>query len=144
MKGLLKEDQIDMMAQELDEAIEALDVPSGPIRVSRPSPIELLPVAQRTKLEQATGETAAQFWPRFKHAAHDDICKEGGFIHDQWQNFQDIARKDLVKVSAGILAGMGIAAGGSLLTAVVPAGLWIFTALSHIGIQAFCDEASKQ
>ena len=84
MKDLLKEDQIDMMAQELDEAIEAFDIPSGPIRVSRQSPVELLPAAQRTKLEQATGETAVQFWPRFKHAAHDDICKEGGFIHDQW------------------------------------------------------------
>jgi hypothetical protein len=141
MNDLLREDQIEAMTQELDEAIEELDAQYGPIRVSRQSPVELLPAAQRAKLEQATGETAAQFWPRFKHAAHDDICKKGGFIHDQWQKFQDIARKDLVKVSASILAGMGIAAGGSLLIAVVPAGLWIFTALSHIGIQAFCDEA---
>ena len=125
MQDLLSEDQIEMITQELDEAIEALDAQYGPIRVSRQSPGELLPAAQRAKLEQAVGETAAQFWPRFKHAAHGDICTEGGFIHDQWQNFQDIARKDLVKVSAGILAGMGIAAGGSLLTAVVPAGLWI-------------------
>ena len=140
MNDLLREDQIEAMTQELDEAIEALDAQYGPIRVSRQNPVELLPAAQRAKLEQATGETAAQFWPRFKHAAHDDICTEGGFIHDQWQNFQDIARKDLVKVSAGILAGMDIAAGGSLLMAVVPAGLWIFTALSHIGIHAFCDE----
>ena len=123
MQELLSEDQIEMITQELDEAIEALDAQYGPIRVSRQSPVELLPAAQRAKLEQAVGETAAQFWPRFKHAAHDDVCTEGGFIHDQWQNFQDIARKDLVKVSAGILAGMGIAAGGSLLTAVVPAGL---------------------
>jgi hypothetical protein len=141
MQDLLREDQIEAMTQELDEAIEALEAQYGPMRVSRQSPVELLPAAQRLKLEQATGKTAAQFWPRFKHAAHADICTEGGFIHDQWQNFQDIARKDLVKVSAGILAGMGIAAGGSLLTAVVPAGLWIFTALSHIGLKAFCDEA---
>lgn len=141
MQDLLREDQIEAMMQELDEAIEALEAQYGPMRVSRQSPVELLPAAQRLKLEQATGKTAAQFWPRFKHAAHADICTEGGFIHDQWQNFQDIARKDLVKVSAGILAGMGIAAGGSLLTAVVPAGLWIFTALSHIGLKAFCDEA---
>ena len=140
MNDLLREDQIEAMTQELDEAIEALDAQYGPIRISRQSPVELLPAVQRAKLEQATGETAAQFWPRFKYAAHDDVCTEGGFIHDQWQNFQDITRKDLVKVSAGILAGMGIATGGSLLMAVVPAGLWIFTALSHIGIQAFCDE----
>ena len=141
MQDLLREDQIEAMAQELDEAIEALEAQYGPMRVSRQSPVELLPAAQRVKLEQATGQPAAHVWPRFKHAAHDDICTEGGFIHDQWQNFQDIARKDLVKVSAGILAGMGFAAGGSLLTAVVPAGLWIFTALSHIGLKAFCDEA---
>jgi len=91
MHDLLREDQIETMTQELDEAIEALDAQYGPIRVSRQNPVELLPAAQRAKLEQATGETAAQFWPRFKHAAHDDICTEGGFIHDQWQNFQDIA-----------------------------------------------------
>jgi hypothetical protein len=109
MQDLLREDQIEAMTQELDEAIETLDAQYGPIRVSRQSPVELLPAAQRAKLEQATGATAAQFWLRFKHAAHDEICTEGGFIHDQWQNFQDIARKDLVS-QCWLPAGMGIAA----------------------------------
>jgi len=34
--------------------------------------------------------------------------QEGGFIHHQLTQFQEIAKKDLVKVSAGLLTGMGI------------------------------------
>lgn len=92
------------------------------------------------QLAQATGENANAFWPKFKRAAHNDICKPGGFIHDQWAQYNDIARKDLAKISAAILTSMGIGSGNLLIT-VVPVGLWIFTALTHIGLGAFCDKS---
>jgi len=66
MHDHLREDQIEAMTQALDEAIEALDAQYGPMRESRQSPVELLSAAQHAKLEQATGETAAQFWQKFK------------------------------------------------------------------------------
>ena len=139
MHAVLSEEQLEAFTQELDAAIEALDQQYGTVRVGRGEPLtSLLPAAQRTALEHATGETVNSFWLKLKRAAHEDICEKGGFIHDQWENYATIASKDLVKVSAGILTGLGIS-GGSFLIGVVPVALWIFTALTSIGLQAFCE-----
>jgi hypothetical protein len=146
MHTMLSEDQIEALTQELDAAIDTLDEDYAPVRVSRGDKgedalVARLPTTQRTQLEQATEETAANFLQRFKRAARADICQEGGFIHDQWTRYEEIASKDLVKISAAVLTGMGMTSTASLLTTVVPVALWIVTALTHIGINALCDEA---
>jgi hypothetical protein len=136
---MLSEEQLEACTQDLEAAIAALEESYGTERAGRREhSVELLPDEQRTKLEQAVGEPAATFWPKLQRAARKDICEKGAFIHDQWQQFATIAKKDFVKVSAGILTGMGLT-GSSLLISIVPVGLWIFMALTHIGLKALCD-----
>ncbi|MCB2263691.1 MAG: hypothetical protein LGR52_12275 [Candidatus Thiosymbion ectosymbiont of Robbea hypermnestra] len=134
--------EIDRLSTELEHAIDDMESAIGGIRVARgqEDPTEL-PASQSARLQQAVGEPAGDFLLRFKRAARKEICEEDGFIHDQWTEFQEIAKKDLVKVSAALLAGMGIT-GAGLLGAVVPVALWIFAALSSIGLSALCDDAS--
>jgi hypothetical protein len=137
----ITEQQLDRLEQELGSAIEAMDENYGTIRIGRKKKADLLPAEQRAQLEKAVQENADTFWIRLQRAAQKDICHEGGFIHDQWHRYGKIARRDLVKVSAGLLTGLGIG-GSSLLMGIVPVALWIFTALTNIGISAFCDEGS--
>jgi hypothetical protein len=138
----ITERQLDRLERELGVAIDMLDENYGTIRVGRNNSADLLPPEQRDKLEEAVHEDAESFWIKLRHTARKDICQKGGFIHDQWQQYGKIARKDLIKVSAGLLTGLGIG-GSSLLMGIVPVALWIFTALTNIGICAFCDEGDN-
>ncbi len=138
----LTDAQLEELTAELELAIDHMESAIGGIRVAAGDEGEVpLPEDQAARLQQAVGESAGDFLPRFKRAASKEICEEGGFIHDQWTKYEEIAKKDLLKVSGAVLAGMGLT-GGMLLAALVPVALWLFTALTSIGISALCDDDS--
>jgi hypothetical protein len=144
MKPNLTDTQLDQLSVELDLAIDQMESAVGGVRVARGEQGQVsLPEDQAARLQQAVGEPAGDFLPRFKRAARKETCEPGGFIHDQWAKYEEIAKKDLLKVSAAVLAGMGIT-GGALLAVVVPVVLWVFTALTSIGISALCDDDTGQ
>jgi hypothetical protein len=120
--------------EEIDRQLLTLGTPgTGLARGGTPE--QALPALQRRALEQATGQDAMTFLQRVKHAAHHDLCEQGGVLYTQWQKWKDLTNHDLLRVIGTVLVGMGLA-GGPLQIAAVAIAVYIL----YLGVQAFCAE----
>ena len=101
------------------------------IEFSAPFPL----AEQVAEIERITQEKPTSFLKKFRQAAKQDICEEGGVLNAQWQRWQDLASTDVVKNFGPYLVAMGFV-GGPLESLVVAVGVIVI----HIGLKAFCEE----
>lgn len=130
----LPPEQIEALSAEIDRQLDALaaTTPTGKVRGVGEEPADLS--AQRQTLETAVAEPADHFLKRFRQAAYEDLCQEGGQLHAQWQKWGDLNNPAVVRTFAAALAGMGI--GGNLVPVlVVPLAVIVI----HLGVKAFCQ-----
>ena len=138
---------LDQLAQQVDQELTELKSvrsksSSGLTKHASTLALDAAPVKQRLAIEKATGESADSFWQRYKEAACKDLCLEGGQMHRQWQEFSDLKSKDAVKVSVGILAGLGIS-GPAIPVVAVAATVMLLNIVLNIGVKAICAEVRR-
>ncbi|MCI5178709.1 MAG: hypothetical protein D3911_05190 [Candidatus Electrothrix sp. AW3_4] len=132
--------QLEDLAQRIDEQLDELQhspFPDSGVKADRKS--EDLP--ERTPqqwqvIAHVTKEDPQTFWQRFKQAAHNDLCEEGGVLNKQWQKWGDLSNKEVLRTFGAVLAAMGFT-GNALEMLVVALSVIVI----HIGLKAICDEA---
>jgi hypothetical protein len=127
-------EELTQLSAAIDRQLQALGTP-GTGLAKGGTPAQALPEPQRRALEQATGEAALPFLQRFKQAARQDLCEEGGVLYTQWQKWKDVTNQDLLKVVGAVLVGMGLS-GSALQSAAVVVAVYVL----YLGVQAFCAE----
>lgn len=90
---------------------------------------------QFSEIEKITKEKPVSFLKRFREAAKQDVCEEGGILNAHWKKYKDLASKDVVESFGPTLVAMGFS--GVLLEALVVA---VGVTVLHIGLTAFCEE----
>ena len=140
MTGLPMTDaQIDALALQVKQELDELTPKRASSRQKGEAvaAVAAVPAKQLAAIEQAIGDSADSFWERYKRAACKDLCHEGGQLHRQWKEFSDLKSKDAVKVSVGIVAGLGIG-GAALPVVAVAATVMLLNIVLNIGIHAIC------
>src|ERR1044072_9352494 len=109
-KPVLTNAEIDQLAHLVNQELQELNAdPAHGFQKSRSGkPNRVIPEKQRIAIEKATGESADSFWAKYKQAARKDLCEADGLLYRYWHKFRDLPSKDVVKVSVGIVAGLGI------------------------------------
>lgn len=131
---------VQSLSAQIDEQVSALgsfQIKSGELSVQRslePTAGSSLAV-QAAEIERITQEKPMRFLRKFRKAAKQDICEEGGVLNAQWQRWKDLASEDVVKSFGPYLVAMGFV-GGPLESLVVALGVVVI----HIGLKAFCEE----
>ena len=87
------------------------------IEFSAPDPL----AEQAAEIERITQEEPMRFLKKFRKAAKQDICEEGGVLNAQWKRWKDLASEDVVKSFGPYLVAMGFV-GGPLESLVVGDG----------------------
>ena len=130
----LTPEQIDALSAEIDRQLDALaaTTPMGTVRGVGEEQADLRP--QRQAIETAVAEPADHFLKRFRQAAYEDLCQEGGQLHAQWQKWGDLNNPDVIRTFAAALGGMGIS-GNLVPVLVVPLPVIVI----HLGVKAFCQ-----
>ncbi len=98
-----------------------------------------MPEKELTQVEKAAagaGETPESFWKKFKKAAHEDLCEEGGVLNKQWKRYGDLSNERVLKQFGAILVAMGFS--GNVLQVVA---LACGVAVVHVGVKAYCMDA---
>jgi hypothetical protein len=133
----LTPEQIDALSAEIDRQLDALaaTTPTGTVRGVGEEQANLS--AQRQTIETAVVEPADHFLKRFRQAAHEDLCQEGGKLHAQWQKWGDLNNPDVIRTFVAALGGMGIS-GNLMPVLVVPLAVIVL----HLGVKAFCKGRS--
>jgi hypothetical protein len=137
--------QIDLLANQVDQELKELmaDPAHGFQKGRSGKTILVVPEKQRLAIEKATGESADSFWQKYKQAARRDLCQADGLLYKQWHKWRDLPSKDAVKVSLGIVAGLGI--GGVALPVVgVAASVILLNIVLNIGVNAICEDEVKE
>jgi len=118
-------------------ALKRQNEPSG-------NPAADLPAApeQQAVIEQISGEPFESFWQKYKRHARRDLCLPGGQLHEQWKKWRDLQSGDTVKMSLAALATMGIST-ANLPVAAVAASVMLLNVVTHIGIQAICEDCAE-
>ncbi len=83
----------------------------------------------------AAGKEPESFWTRFKKAAKQDVCEDGGVLNKQWQKWGDLSNEKVLKQFGAILVAMGFS--GNVLQVMVVSLAVIDV---HLGVKAFCME----
>lgn len=141
----LSDAQLDALAREVDDQLltlrDAEPEPDSAKHTRQPR----IPAAakQRSVIEFASGEKFETFWQRYLRHARKDICLPGGLLHDQWKKWKDLESKSAVKVSYGVLAGMGISA-ASLGPVAVAASVFLINVLLNVGIETLCEGCAEE
>jgi hypothetical protein len=137
-EGLLTASEIDRLAAEVD--LQLSESAAAPPLVSKAGKVDLRTrEAQRRVIEEATGQPVESFWEKYKSAARKDLCEPDGLLYKQWHRWRDLQSKDAVKVSYGILAGLGIS-GAALPAATVAATVLLLNVVLNIGVNAICED----
>ncbi|MCI5114173.1 MAG: hypothetical protein D3913_15275 [Candidatus Electrothrix sp. LOE1_4_5] len=132
--------QLEDLAQRIDEQLAELQANSSTAlhKGNEPDKQEIserLPVQWRA-IKEISKEDPQTFWQRFKQAAHNDLCEEGGVLNKQWQKWGDLSNKEVLRTFGAVLAAMGFT-GNALEMLVVALSVIVI----HIGLKAICDEA---
>jgi hypothetical protein len=144
-KKLLKDTELDRLADQVDQELKELtaDPALAFQKSSSGKTIPVLPEKQRKAIEIATGESADSFWQKYKRAARKDLCHKGGLLYKQWHKWRDLPSKDAVKVSLGLVAGLGIS--GTALPVVAVAGsVILLNIVLNIGVNAICEDEKEE
>lgn len=143
---LLTPSELDRLADQVDQQLKELSAtPTLGFQKSGSSKlVQRVPEKQRAVIENATGESADSFWQKYRQAARKDLCHKDGLLYKRWHQWRDLPSKDAVKVSLGLVAGLGI--GGTALPVVaVAACVMLVNVVVNIGVTAICeDEAGTQ
>jgi len=142
---LLTNAEVDRLADQVDQELKELtaDPALGFQKNSSGKTILVVPKKQRVAIEKATGESADSFWQKYKQAARKDLCQSDGLLHRQWHKWRDLPSKDAVKVSLGLVAGLGIS-GTALPVVAVAASVILLNIVLNIGINAICDDEKAE
>lgn len=137
--------ELNLLADQVDQELKELTAdPAHGFQKSRSGKTTLVvPEKQRVAIERATGETADSFWKKYKQAARKDLCHKEGLLYKQWHKWRDLQSKDAVKLSLGLVAGLGIS--GTALPAVAVAGsVILLNIVFNIGVNAICEDEEEQ
>jgi hypothetical protein len=80
-------------------------------------------------------DTPESFMKKFARVAKQELCLEGGVLHEQWKKYGDLDNETMINHFGSVLAGWGLAS-APLQTAVVVVSVLVL----HIGIKAFCED----
>ncbi len=132
-------DQLDTLSLHIDEQLKELPSTatcSGESKaVKEPKDLPERTPQQWQIIGQITKEDPQTFWQRFKQAAHNDLCVEGGVLHKQWQKWGDLSNKEVLRTFGAVVAAMGFS-GNALHMLVVALAVIVL----HIGLKAVCIE----
>ena len=149
MSAPFSPDTVQSLANQIDAQISSLSATRGlsaqrgrdlfqppttettAIEFSAPPPL----VEQAAEIERITQEKPMRFLKKFRKAAKQDICEEGGVLNAQWQKWKDLASADVVQSFGPVLVAMGFS--GVLLESLVVA---LGVIVIHIGLKAFCEK----
>jgi len=144
-KKLSKNAELNRLADQVDQELKELvaDPTLGFQKSSSSTTSMFLPKKQRTAIEKATGESAESFWRKYKLAARKDLCHKNGLLYKQWNKWLDLRSKDTVKVSLGLVAGLGIS-GTALPVVAVAASVILLNIVLNIGVKVICEEQEEK
>jgi hypothetical protein len=71
------------------------------------------------------------------------LCNKDGYLYQQWHKWRDLPSKDAVKVSLGLVAGLGIS-GTALPVVAVAATVILLNIVLNIGVNAICEEDDEE
>jgi hypothetical protein len=126
--------QIDEQLAELTELKTDTAYAEGNVRGSKHGK-KTIPHKQKQLIEQATQEEVNSFMKKFARAAKKDLCKDGGLLHDTFEETGNLGKKSMVAIFGGVLSGIGLPA-AAIQTTVVAVSVIVL----HIGIKAFCED----
>jgi len=143
-KTTLTNAEIERLANQVNQELQELtaDPAHGFQKGRSGKTVLVVPQKQRIAIEKATGESADSFWEKYKQAARKDLCEADGLLYRHWHKLRDLPSKDVVKVSMGIVAGLGIS-GVALPVVGVAAAVILLNIVLNIGINAICDDEGK-
>jgi hypothetical protein len=135
MENPFTNEQIAALSAEIDEQLRELSAAytSGTLRSGEGE--AGLPEKQCKAIEQASGEKAKTFLQKFRKAARQDLCQEGGVLYAQWKKWGDLSNEKVLKSFGAALVALGLS-GTALQIAAVALGVIVL----HIGVKAFCME----
>ena len=129
-------DTVQSLAEQIDAQVSSLTVTRGAsVQRSLESSDDSTLAKQAAEIERITQEKPVRFLKKFRKAAKQDICEEGGILNAQWEKWKDLASEDVVKSFGPYLVAMGFT-GVLLESLVVAMGVTVI----HIGLKAFCEE----
>ena|SRR6266487_5989698 len=136
---------LNRLADQVDQELRELTAdPLHGFQKSRSGKTTLVvPEKQRAAIEKATGESADTFWQKYKQAARNDLCHKEGLLYTQWHKWRDLQSKDAVKLSLGLVAGLGIS-GAALPVVAVAASVVLLNIVFSIGVNAICEDEKEQ
>ncbi len=137
-------EEIDRLSREMDARLAELAAGGDAVQTkwirqgheSMPMPV---PEKESQVIEKAVteaGQSPDSFWQKFRKAAHDDVCKEGGVLNQQWKKWGDLSNEKVLKQFAAILVAMGFS-GNAVQVLALSCGVVVI----HLGVKAFCMEA---
>ena len=133
-------EQLEALSLDIDDQLDELRSNPLPYSVSKAAK-ESEELPERTPkqwqaIAKITREDPQSFWQRFKQAAHNDLCEEGGVLNKQWQKWGDLSNKEVLRTLGAVLTAMGFT-GNALQMLVVALGVIVI----HLGCTAICAEA---
>jgi hypothetical protein len=140
--------ELDALALQVDEQLNALQTQPADTFLARGAksgqPADPLAApSQQAVIEQATGERFETFWQKYRRHLRRDLCLPGGLLYEQWHKWHDLPSKDAVRISIGVLTGMGIAV-GAVPTMAVAATVFLLNVLAKAGIGAVCEGCAAE
>jgi hypothetical protein len=137
--------ELERLTDQVDQELKELTIDStAGVRKNDPGKTVLaVPTKQRAAIEKATGESADSFWQKYKRAARKDLCHKDGLLYQQWHKWRDLPTKDAVKVSLGVVAGLGIS-GTALPVVAVAATVILLNVVVNVGVNAICDDQADE
>ncbi len=133
---MFTEQQMTQMSQEIDRQLNELsNDPDAEVKGGTRGSKKKLPKKQADIIEQAAKEPPKTFIQKFRIAAKQDLCEEGGVLFRQWKKWGDLSNKDVLKQFGVILVAMGFSGNALQILAVSLA-----VVVLHLGVKAFCME----
>ncbi len=80
-------------------------------------------------------EDAESLMQKIFRVGKKDLCEEGGVLHDQFEELNNLGRKSMLVIFGSVLTGMGLPPAVLSATAVA-----VSVIVLHIGIKAFCED----
>ncbi len=126
--------QMAVLSAEIDEQLRAISAGLGGSTLKSGTRGTELPEKQSRAIEQATGENPKTFLKKFRLAARQDLCEEGGVLNAQWKKWGDLSNDRVLAKFGGILGATFGLSGSALQITVVALAVIVL----HIGVKAFC------
>ncbi len=135
VSNIFTPEQIDTLSAEIDRQIQELGkVYRSGMQKGGTEEADRLPVKQSQAIAETTQENPKTFLQKFRAAAKNDLCEEGGVLYTQWKKWADLNNKDVIERFTAILVALGFT-GNALEILVVSVAVIVI----HLGAKAFCE-----